>query len=91
MKTRLLIIITFVILLTVSLMAVSQMEIIQKEIWVITGEYTDPILTPSLDYDYGILYVVVLEIFGIAGVVILGTNFVILRKRKLASYSSREE
>ena len=85
MKTIIIIgiIIAFTILLMVSLIVVSQMETIQQGIWIITWEYADPILTPSLDYDYGTLYVMVLEIFGIIGGAILGINFVISRKRKL--------
>ena len=58
------------------------MEAIQQGIWLITGEYADPILTPSLDYDYGGLYVMVLEIFGIGGAIIFGIVFMIGRKRK---------
>lgn len=68
------------------MIAVSQMETIQKEIWFMTGEYdrdpNAPNLMPSIDYDYGLLYVTVLEIFGVAGSIIIVINLVIWRKRK---------
>ena len=86
MKTRLLIMLVFTIMLIASLVAVSKMEPIQKEIWYMTGVYDRdpnvPNLMPSLDYDYGLMYVTVLEIFGVAGLAIVGINFIILRKRK---------
>jgi len=86
MKTRLLIIIVFTILLIASLIVVSNMEIIQKAIWFMTEDFdrdsTDPDLRPSLDYDYGLLYVIVLEIFGVIGSIIFGINFIIWKKRK---------
>lgn len=76
----------FTIMLIVSLMAVSEMETIQKEIWYATGKYdrdpSAPNLMPSLDYDYGLLYATVLEIFGVSGIVIIGINLIIWRKRK---------
>ncbi len=83
MKTRLLIIIVFTILLTVSLIVVSQWGTIQKEIWYITGEYgRGSVLIPSIDYDYSMMYVVVLVAFGIISTIIIGINFIIWRKRK---------
>ena len=86
MKTRLLIIIVFAILLMMSLIVVSHMETIQKEVWYMSGKYdrdpNAPNLMPSLDYDYGLMYVVVLEVFGVIGVIIFGINFVIGRIRK---------
>ena len=86
MKTSILIILVFTLLLIISLMIVSQWEVIQEEIWFMTGEYDrDPMasnLMPSITYDYGLLYVTVLEIFGIIGIIIIGINLAIRRKRK---------
>ncbi|MGY5148381.1 MAG: hypothetical protein ACW9W4_10325 [Candidatus Nitrosopumilus sp. bin_7KS] len=86
MKTIFLIMLVFTIMLIASLVTVSKMEPIQKEIWYMTGAYDRdpnvPNLIPSLDYDYGLMYVTVLEIFGITGLVIVGINFIVGRKRK---------
>ncbi len=82
MKNRFLIILVFTILLITSLMISSQWGSIQKEIWFITGEYNDPDLVPSINYDYSMMYVVVLVTFGIIGAIIFGINFIIWRKRK---------
>ncbi len=65
-----------------SLVTVSHISEIQQEIWIITGEYTDPDLTPSILYDYSMMYVVVLVTFGIIGAVIFGISLVLWRKRK---------
>lgn len=82
MKSRLLIILVFTILLITSLMISSQWGSIQKEIWFMTGEYDDHDLVPSINYDYGLMYVVVLEVFGVIGAIIFGINFVIGRIKK---------
>lgn len=86
MKTRFLIIIVFTAMLIASLVAVSKMEPIQKEIWYMTGVYDRdpnvPNLMPSLDYDYGLMYITVLEIFGVVGFVLFGIYFIVGRKRK---------
>ncbi len=66
----------------VSLIVVSQRGAIQKEIWHVTGEYDDPDLVPSINYDYGLMYVDVLVTFGIIGSIIFGINFIIWKKRK---------
>ena len=72
-------------MLIASLVAVSKMEPIQKEIWYMTGVYDRdpnvPNLMPSLDYDYGLMYVTVLQVFGVAGLVIVGIYFIIGRRK----------
>ena len=82
MKNRLLIII-FLTTLIISLIIVSHMEYIQREIWIITGEYDRNSSIPSLDYDFGLIYATVLEIFGITAIIIFGINYVNIRRRKL--------
>lgn len=83
MKIKLLIIILFTILLILSLTVVSQWSTIQKEMWYITGEYIrGSVSIPTVDYDYSMMYVVVLAVFGIIGSIIFGINFIVWRKRK---------
>lgn len=82
MNTRFLIIIVFTLILTASLIVVSQWGTIQKELWYMTGEYSrGSVLIPSIDYDYSMMYVVVLVGFGIIGSILFGINIIIWRKR----------
>ena len=85
MKTRLLVMLVFTAMLIASLVAVSKMEPIQKEIWYMSGVYDRdpnvPNLMPSLDYDYGLMYVTVLQVFGVAGLVIVGIYFIVGRRK----------
>lgn len=83
MKIKLLTIIIFTILLILSLAAVSQWSGIQKEMWYLTGVYDrGSVHIPSVDYDYSMMYVLVLVTFGIIGIILFGINFIIWRKQK---------